>query len=324
MTTLIFKQGKSMLRMSAAVPVFLAMMTITAHCAGGSVDDTVAHARALRQQASSLAGADATVDQLQQAASLLEAAQREIKDAELATGNPWLRLEKYNVLIQLAAVASRQRRTEEALAALDQARMVVWAPAVAQMLRDQTDFDTVRKDPRFQAMLSASALPERLWKGPASDRPYKETLTVEERIAGLTQFWAEARHSFVYFDKVADLDWDQVYMDYLPKVMAAQTTRDYYLVMRQLAALLKDGHTNVWAPGELNSEFEAVPPLRMALVEGHVLVAFVDDASLRKHVHIGDELLAIDGMPVHDYAKKYVDPLISAGAPQDRDFKPIR
>ena len=57
-------------------------------------------------------------------------------------------------------------------------------------------------------------------------------------------------------------------MDYLSKVIAAPTTRDYYRVMMQLAPLLQDGHTNVYAPDALAGEFYSRPPLRTALVEG--------------------------------------------------------
>ncbi|MYM22541.1 hypothetical protein GTP46_07780 [Duganella sp. FT135W] len=297
------------------------MMAVVAQCAAASIEDSVKHVRDLRQQADSLsrAGAKATPTDLQRATALLEEAQRHLNEAAQATGNPSLRLESYNNLLPLAALYSRQGRKQEALAALDQTRTMLWYPAAAQMLSTDTDFDAIRKEPRFQSVLAASALPERLWQGPASAQPYKDALTVEERIAGLTQFWTEARHSFVYFDKVPELDWDKVYMDYLPRVMAAQTTRDYYAVMRQLAPLLRDGHTNIWAPGELSSEFEAVPPLRTTLVEGRVLVEFVDDAALP--VRVGDELLAIDSVPVHEYARQHVDPLISAGAPQDREFQ---
>lgn len=310
-----------MRRLSVSMLLVLAVSSPLSYAALPVVSDTVAHARDLRKQAAALSGADAAAADVQRATALLEEAQRSLNEAEQATGNPALRQEGYNNLLPLAAIYSRQGRKEQALEALDQARMVIWYPQASQLLRSDSDFDALRKEPRFQAMLAASEVPQRLWKGPASDHPYKPTLTVEERIAGLTQFWAEARHSFVYFDKVPELDWDQVYMDYLPKVMAAQTTRDYYAVMRQLAPLLKDGHTNIWAPGELSSEFEAVPPVRTTLVEGRVLLAFVDDAALRERLRVGDELLAIDGMPVHEYAKQRVMPLVSAGAPQDRDFQ---
>ncbi|WP_373987397.1 S41 family peptidase [Duganella sp. BuS-21] len=311
-----------MKRISVALCVF-ALMSMTAPCQAASIEDSVSHVRTLRQQAAGLTGAGATAADLQRATTLLEEAQRYLGEAVAATGNPSLRLEGYNNLLPLAAAYSRQGRKEQALAALEQAGTLLWFPAAAKQLRASSEFEAIRNEPRFQTVLATAALPQRLWQGPASAQPYTESLSMEQRIAGLTHFWAEARHSFVYFDKVPELDWDKVYMDYLPKVMAAQTTRDYYELMRQLAPLLKDGHTNIWAPGELNAEFEAVPPVRMTLVEGRVLVAFIDDVALAAsgRIRVGDELLAIDGVAVHDYAKQRVAPLVSAGAPQDLAFQ---
>jgi len=118
--------------------------------------------------------------------------------------------------------------------------------------------------PRFKAAPQASPLSERLYKAPAIATPYKPVLTVEEKVAGLSLFWAEARGSFVYFDHVPDLAWNKVYMDYLSKVIAAPTTRDYYRIMMRLAPLLQDGHTNIYPPRELGNEFYARPPMRTA------------------------------------------------------------
>lgn len=306
-----------MKRMFLAATAMAAAMS----CGAATVEDSIAHFRQLRGTADKLAVAGADKAELQRAAGMLEDAQRELALAEQAGGDPQLHLENYNNLMQLAIVYSRQGRKEQALAALDQARGILWFPALVQMVQAEPAFDGLRDEPRFKALLAASALPERLWKGPAADHPYKEVLTVEERVAGLSQFWAEARHSFVYFDRVPDLDWDKVYLEYLTKVLAAQTTRDYYAVMLQLAPLLRDGHTGIWTPGELGGEFYATPLLHTVLAEGKVLVSAVDDASLRERVRVGDEVVEIDGMPVHDYARQRVQPLVSAGAPQDRDFQ---
>lgn len=97
----------------------------------------------------------------------------------------------------------------------------------------------------------------RLWQEPAGKVPYQPTLTVEQRIAGLTAFWSEARANFVYFDHVPDLDWNQTYLDFVPKVMAAQSTRDFYAVMMRLAALLNDAHTSIYPPAQLQDHFTA-------------------------------------------------------------------
>lgn len=303
-----------MMRLSLAA-IVLALAATGSHAAG--LQDSLARVRDLRRQAAELS--DAAQPDLARAAALLEEAQRCLTDAESATDSQRLHTENYNNLIPLAAVYSRQGRKEQALAALEQARDIVWYPAAAQMLAAAPAFETLRAEPRFKAMLAVSALPGRLWQAPGAQQPYKDVLTVEERVAGLSLFWAEARQNFVYFDRVPELDWNAVYLEYLGKVMAAETTRDYYAVMLRLAPLLRDGHTNIWTPGELNREFYAVPPVRTVLAEGRVLVKSVDEAGVAASV--GDEITMIDGLPVHDYARQKVTPLVSAGSPQDRDFQ---
>jgi carboxyl-terminal processing protease len=302
-----------------AMAIACSAATSSGASTAGSVAELMTQVRQLRHTADALM--NAAQPDLPQAASLLERAVSELDQAEQSTGNPRLRLESYNQLIALATVYSRQGRKPQALAALDRARSILWLPAVVKLLQSDKSFDALRDEPRFKAMLASSTLPNSLWQGPATAQPYKDVLTVEERIAGLSLFWAEARQNFVYFDRVPELDWNQVYLDYLPKVMAAQTTRDYYAVMLQLAPLLHDGHTNIWAPGELNAELLSVPPVRTVLAEGRVLVRFVDDAAVRTRIRVGDEVIAIDGVAVHEYARQRVQPLVSAGSVQDRDFQ---
>jgi C-terminal processing protease CtpA/Prc len=301
-------------------PVALMMLAWSTAADAVTSEDAARHAREVRGQALHLSGAGADAADLQRAVDLLEGNRRDLGAAERDNGSPSLRLEGYSDLLPLASAYSRLGRKQPALAVLEQANAAAWLPAGAAYLADSA-FDGLRDEPRFKAVAAVASLPSRLWKGPASATPYKDVLTVEERVAGLSLFWAEARQNFVFFDRVPELDWDQVYLDYLTKVMSASTTRDYYAVMRELAPLLKDGHTNIVPPGELSNEFWARPPLRTVLAEGRVLVRHVDDAALAARVQVGEEVLAIDGVPVRRYAEQRIYPLVSAGAPQDRDFQ---
>ncbi len=167
----------------------------------------------------------------------------------------------------------------------------------------------------------AMTLPDQLYKAPGFAAPYKPVLTVEEKVAGLSLFWAQARSSFVHFDHVPELAWDQVYMDYLTKVIAAPTTRDYYRVMMQLAALLQDGHTNIYPPEALAGELYARPPLRTVLLEDKVLVERIGNPSLHGRLRVGEEVVAIDGEPALQYGRQHVAPFVSASTPQDRALR---
>jgi len=179
-------------------------------------------------------------------------------------------------------------------------------------------------DPQFQEMLTRLTKAEALWKDdPAIATPYKPVLTEDEKVAGLSKFWSEARFNFPFFSRLPDMDWDRQYLEYLPQVRSAQTTADYYRVMMRFAASLHDGHTNVYPPEDLYYDtFIASPPLRTQLVEDKVLVTKVFDPALEAQgVHVGVEIVSVDGKPVREYAESAVAPYASSSTTQDRNVR---
>jgi C-terminal processing protease CtpA/Prc len=161
-------------------------------------------------------------------------------------------------------------------------------------------------------------LPERLFRAPAMASAYQPVLTTAEKVAGLSLFWSEARRNFVYFDHVPQLQWDQVYLEYLDKVIAAPTTEDYYRVMMTLAPLLQDSHTAIIPPAQMARSLYGRPPVRTALIEDRVMVLHVGEADVVARIKPGDEIVAIDGQPVRDYARERIAPYVSASTAQDR------
>jgi len=281
--------------------------------------------QSLRQQAGKFPDAEhPSVADLAEAERLLDSAVALInapKTRELADGNPYLWWRRYDVMRDLAAVEARQGKTAQALDALDVMQAQGWIPHVAEELRG-ADFASLRDEPRFKAILAALDATQKLWADDAFATPYRESLDEAERVAGLSLFWSEARHAFAHFDHVPELDWNRAYRDFLPQVVAAKDTRDYYAVLMRFAALLHDGHTNVYPPEALEDRFYARPPLRTALVEGKVLVTALRSPSLaRWGLHVGDEIIAIDGEAVRDYAERHIAPTVSSSTPQDRDVR---
>jgi carboxyl-terminal processing protease len=280
--------------------------------------------QATRTAVDALSKKDASPAQLREAAARLEESLRYLDQPDihaLAVGSPFLYFRGHDVRLDLARLYARLGMTERALDTLEAAQRYIWLPNTVSKLAGDATFASLRANPRYQQVLRNGDIAARLWKGPAADVPYQETLTVEQRIAGLTQFWSEARANFVYFDHVPDLDWNQTYLDFLPKVMAAQTTREYYQVLMQLAPLLKDGHTNIYPPKELQDQLFRRPPLATMLVEGRVVVERVDSPSLGARVKVGDEIVAIDGVPVKRYAEERIAPFVSSSTPQDRSLR---
>ncbi|WP_298731653.1 S41 family peptidase [uncultured Chitinophaga sp.] len=193
-------------------------------------------------------------------------------------------------------------------------------------LQEDTDLNLLHPDPRWAQMVTDAAAiakrQEKFWDGLALSSPYQPDLSPNEKIAGLSKLWAEVKYSFVNFHLVPQLDWDSLYMAYLPEVTASTSTAEYYKLLTAMIAQLHDGHTNVNVPPALYSTFYARPAFRTRLVEDKVLVVTISDPELRKQgLKEGLELVEINGLPVKDYAEKYVRPFQSSSTPQDLDTR---
>lgn len=153
--------------------------------------------------------------------------------------------------------------------------------------------------------------------------------TETERIAGFVRLWSEAKYNFAFFDRRPDLDWDQVLIDYLPRVQNAEDTFEYYRILKQCVALLRDGHTSVDGPC---LEPLCSLPLKIRPVQGKALITgIVPDQRLgseenraalqRANLRPGDEITQMDGRPLRDILERDFYPYIAASTPQRLDLK---
>lgn len=162
----------------------------------------------------------------------------------------------------------------------------------------------------------------KLFDSPALASPYRENLSEDEKVAGLSKFWSEVKYNFVYVERLKELDWDKLYLEYLPKVRATASTVEYYKVLSEMCAKLRDGHTNIYPARELWDREMANPKIRTRLIEGRVLVTEVADPELRAQgVLPGGEVVAVDGEPVVAYGRRAIAPYQSASTAQDLDMR---
>ena len=225
-----------------------------------------------------------------------------------------------NDLYNLACDQALEGKPAQALASLKEAfdKGVVVS---LDHLRTDTDLDSLHGDPQFKDLLAQLTKTDALWRDdPELATPYKPVLSEEEKVAGLSKFWAESRFNFPFFSRLPELDWDQKYMEYLPQVRGARTTADYYRVMMRFAAELRDGHTEIWPPAELSETLHAAPPFSTRLIEDKVLVTEVYDPALDAlGIRVGTEIVSVDGQPVREYASSAVAPYASGSTLQDRE-----
>jgi hypothetical protein len=167
-------------------------------------------------------------------------------------------------------------------------------------LQQDKDFENIRQEAGFQAIVAELKRRQTFWDSPALKTPYQPNLSDAEKLAGLARIWSEAKHNFVWFANVPDLDWDKAYIDTIPRVLKTTSTLDYYRELRRLYALLRDGHTGVNMPIDLLDQIFSRPAIRTRLVEDKVLVIQVLDTDVR--IAVGTEVLEVDEVPVRQYA----------------------
>ena len=212
---------------------------------------------------------------------------------DLARGSVELRSRVFNLALETACAHAVRADTAAALRALG--RVVEWGapPLMAAVVeRRCPPLYALRGEPAYQQVLALWRSEDRRQGG--IETPFRDSLSVDERVAGLSLLWSRVRTGLPGFHTRPGLDLDSLYLAALPAVRAAASTFAYYRVLERFAAELRDGHTGVSFPDTLARRRYARPPLRTALVEGRVVVTDVLDAE-RADLAVGTEVLEVDG-----------------------------
>ena len=152
-----------------------------------------------------------------------------------------------------------------------------------------------------------------------TDSEEQWTGSIEQNLWGLMTVWSEAKFNFPYFDHIPDLNWDKKVQEYIPRAISAKNIEEYYDVLMEFAALLKDGHTMVVPPWMFVKPGYDHPPVELQVVEDKFIVArTADNEEIRKQRLVpGLEVLEIgERVPVRTYLKENVLRFNSHGTPQ--------
>ncbi len=140
--------------------------------------------------------------------------------------------------------------------------------------------------------------------------PTHENLSREQRLYGLIQFWTEVKYNFAFFDQVPNLNWDHVLSTYLPIIEKDQSTEEYYDNLSKMCALLKDGHTNIYAPDWIDATI-VQPPVQLLNIQNKAIVTNVAQ-SLAAKIPIGSEVVSVENVPTWQYLNEKIFPYISS------------
>ncbi|MGI4875622.1 MAG: S41 family peptidase [Janthinobacterium lividum] len=241
----------------------------------------------------------------------------------LAKTSKSLHFRRSDILFDLAQLQSMAGQPAAAVASLRLLLAPEFEGHYATKIVAEPTLAAARQDPTLKPQLDRAQALDNVFNSKALATPYQPNLSVAEKVAGLSKMWEEAKYNFAYFDHLPGLDWDQLYLDYLPKVQATPSTLAYFRLLQTFYAQLHDGHTGVWAKaGPLADSVYGGPPLRAHLVEGRVLLRDVRSDSLRRAGIVpGLEIVQIDGQPVVAYANRAVRPYQSGSTTQNVDVQ---
>jgi len=141
---------------------------------------------------------------------------------------------------------------------------------------------------------------------PAAAEPCAGEMGRGDRLLGLFKMWLLIRYFFPHLE-LAGLDWNQTVKEYVPKVEAAVTAREYYEYLRELTGGLKDSHVRVGHPSLVTGDYTL--PARFRKVQGKTIV--VELAESPTTLKLGDEIVAIDGQNIAEFEKLWT-PRIAA------------
>ncbi|MGB3851496.1 MAG: S41 family peptidase [Tunicatimonas sp.] len=263
-------------------------------------------------------------DSLKKAISILQAALEYYYRPDvqsLAQDDEPLFYRETDMLFDLAYNQVRANQNDAAVASLSKPLNSRYGSAYAELVNEDSTFASLWRHPILLPVLNEARASQRLFNSSALQTPYSPNISEAEKVAGLSKLWSEAKYNFVYFDQVPDLDWDQLYLEYLPKVTDTQSTLEYYKLLQAFYAQLQDGHTGLWTTSDtLGDLVYGRPALLTRLVENKVLVDEVFSDSLRQlGIRPGVEIIHIDEMPVHTYANQWVRPYQGGSTPQNVD-----
>jgi len=154
------------------------------------------------------------------------------------------------------------------------------------------------------------------------DSSLVSTATVEGRLAVFDDAWETIQERY-YDPAFHGIDWQAKRAAFRPAAARAANTHEFYEVLRQMIASLKDAHTRVYSPDE---KFDWWSPrfvtvgLTVREVQAAPTVIYIDpnSAAAKTGIQQGDAIVSIDNLPVADFIAQRMR---SAGLADDSDYR---
>ncbi|MEM8908105.1 MAG: S41 family peptidase, partial [Bacteroidota bacterium] len=141
------------------------------------------------------------------------------------------------------------------------------------------------------------------------------TLSNADKVYGLSKFWHEVKHNFVFLHQVDQEKWEADYQALISEVQATSNDYEYYRLLQKFCATLKDGHTNISFPPEIRSQLYTTYfgdyRLFLTNIEGKAVITRTN-WSKKEELPIGTEVIKVNGLTTAAYIAQEVAPYIAS------------
>lgn len=152
---------------------------------------------------------------------------------------------------------------------------------------------------------------------PANAYPTSRTPEVNLRLLGLFNFW-NVINFFSPNKNLIAVNWDTALPYFIPKFLTADTEDKYFMALMELTTSIKDGHgilINTLTGRSPKGFVDGNIPFACDQINDKVYITSIMPDSIQKtallQLQYGDEVIAIDGLPVNAIIKKW-EPLLVA------------
>jgi C-terminal processing protease CtpA/Prc len=141
------------------------------------------------------------------------------------------------------------------------------------------------------------------------------TLTREDKVFGLSKIWQEVNYNFIYLEKIDRVKWDSTYRAMIRTVQETENDYEYYRQLQKFCALLKDGHTFILLPKNIDSlvyiDMFGSYRIRLQNIGDKAIITHINE-SKKGELPIGSEIVEVNGLPTKEYINQFVAPYISS------------
>lgn len=149
-------------------------------------------------------------------------------------------------------------------------------------------------------------------------------LSLNDKIYGLSKFWSDVEYNFVYLYKTDQKKWNEAYREAIANIQKTKNDYEYYKELQKLCTVLKDGHTQVYFPEDIQNQVmvSMFGEYRLFLmnVQGKIYITGTNK-SKEKEIPLGSEIIKVNGLSVDEYQGKFVKPYISSSTVSYLNFK---